>query len=129
TRIKIYKMIPIYRNFVSMQTSFQLATHVSMLLQTGMSLNGVLHYMSEQKHLPITSYYSKLMSNTLEKGMPITTLLPHLAFIEKQLADIFQKNSDKQTLEKDLSSYAEMLANELHRKTMNLLTIIQPVLF
>src|SRR5690625_7623147 len=49
SKIKIYQVIPIYRNYLKMQTSFQFATHLSSLLQTGMPMKDILDYMTQQK--------------------------------------------------------------------------------
>src|SRR5699024_10650238 len=53
TQINCYKTIPIYRKIITLQTSFQFATHLSALLKTDMSLKMILNNMSQQKKLPI----------------------------------------------------------------------------
>lgn len=129
TQIKMYRFIPIYRHFLRLQTSFQFATHLSALLKTGMSLKEILHSMSEQNKLPIIAYYATLMTKELGEGRHISSLLSQLTFLERQVAVIFQKNADKEALEKDLSMYADLLTEELQRKIMRALTFIQPVFF
>lgn len=126
---KVYQLIPIYRNYLKKQTSFQFSTHLSALLQTGMPLKDILYYMTQQTKLPVISYYSSLMLNTLNRGLAITQVLPNLYFMERQITDIFMNNSDKSSLEKDLSAFAKMTLDELHRNTMNKLKFIQPIFF
>lgn len=128
-QIKMYRHIPIYRKYLSLQTSFQFATHMSTQLKTGMSLKEILHNMSQQEKLPIIAYYTSLMTIELNNGFQLTELLSQLNFLEKQLAAIFQKNTNNQSLEKDLAIYAELLTEELQHKIMKAITLIQPIFF
>src|SRR5690625_699820 len=128
TQIKLYRAIPVYRKFLTLQTSFQFAIHVSTQLKTGLSIKEILANMSQQKKLPIIAYYSSLMMTELSNGFPLTNLLSQLSLFEKQLTLIFQKNTDKLSLERDLAAYADMLTEELNRKIMKTITFIQPVI-
>lgn len=128
-QMKIYNAVPVYRKFLKLQTSFLFATHISTLLKTGMPIKEILQHMSRQKKLPIIGYYSSLMIDELSKGFPLASLLTQFNFFEKHIATIFQKNADMQQLEKDLTIYAELLTEELHRKTMKSITLIQPIFF
>lgn len=128
-QIKFYYAIPIYRKFLKLQTSFLFATHFSNLLKTGMSFKEILQQMSQQKKLPIIAYYSQLMTAELNNGLHITNLISQFSLLEKQLTAIFQKNVDVHALEKDLTVYAELLMEEIERKTIKSITFIQPVFF
>lgn len=129
TQIKYYKHIPFYRKVLALQTSFQFATHLGALLKTDMSFNRILSHMSEQKRLPIIGYYASLMVAELKKGHYVTELLSEFDLLEKPFAVIFQKNKDRRVLEKDLSVYADILIDELQRKVLKIITIIQPLFF
>lgn len=128
-QINFYKYIPIYNVFIRLHTSFLFATHLSSLLKTGMPLKDILHNMSRQNKLPIIAYYSSIMMNGLSKGSPISLLMVNLSFLEDQLTRIFQKNTHMNALEKDLVAYADLLIEELHRKVMKSITLIQPIFF
>lgn len=129
TQIKLYRFIPIYRSYLRVQTSFKFATHLSTQLKTGISLKEVLHNMSKQKKMPIISYYTSLMTIELNKGLQLPHLLSQLTFLDIQFTEIFQKNTNNLSLEKDLAVYAELLTEELQRKIMKAITIIQPAFF
>src|SRR5690606_18162351 len=60
-KLRLYKNIPIYKNYVTMQTSYFFATHFSSLLKTGMSYKEILEHMANQQKLPIISYYAKII--------------------------------------------------------------------
>lgn len=128
-KIKVYSLIPIYRHFVKLQTSFQFATHLSTMIKTGIPLKDILLNMSKQKSTSIVAYYSHLMIGELRKGLHIIHLLPGLIFIDDQLAIIFQKNTDMNDLERDLIAYADLLMEEIHIKIMKTITFIQPLFF
>ncbi|ASN05247.1 competence type IV pilus assembly protein ComGB [Virgibacillus necropolis] len=128
-QIKLYQRIPIYRNYKRIQTSFLFATHFSSLLKTGISIKDILTIMSNQKQLPILSYYSILMMNELNRGHHISYLLSQSFLLEKQIAHIFQKNADIHALEKDLKIYAGIITEELNHKVTKAITYIQPVFF
>lgn len=128
-QIVVYRSIPIYRKYKKMHTSFLFATHFSSLLKTGMSIKEILNVMTHQQKLPILSYFSTLMTAELTRGVYITNLLAQLPLIDKQLSLIFQKNTDVHALEKDLTVYAALITEDLHRKIMKALTYIQPVFF
>ncbi|WP_067730397.1 competence type IV pilus assembly protein ComGB [Oceanobacillus damuensis] len=128
-QIKVYEAIPVYRRFLKLQTSFHFAAHFSSLLKTGMSFREILQHMSSQQKLPIIAYYSQQMTTELSKGLHISSLLTVFTFLEDQLTAIFRKNADAHTLEKDLSIYSELLMEELQRKIIKSLTMIQPVFF
>lgn len=129
TKIKLYNAIPFYRHYVKLQTSFLFATHLSTLLKTGMSIKEILNVLAAQKKLPILSYYAEQMTYELSKGVYVTNLLTEMIFIDSQLSSIFQKNVDTNALERDLRAYADYLTEELHRKMMKVLTLIQPFFF
>src|SRR5699024_4249055 len=128
-QIKFYNALPIYRKFLKLQTSFLFATHISTLLKTGMSIKEILHHLAKQEKLPIIAHYSNLMIEELSKGYPISSLLSQFSFLDKQIATIFQKNANMDALEKDLTIYAEMLTEELQRKIIKAITLIQPLFF
>lgn len=129
SQLKLYRKIPVYRNYKRIQTSFLFATHFSSLLKTGISIKDILTIMSNQKQLPILSYYSVLMTNELNSGKHISYLLSQTYFLEKQIAHVFQKNADAYALEKDLTVYAGMITEELHQKVIKAITYIQPIFF
>ncbi|QKY69319.1 competence type IV pilus assembly protein ComGB [Lentibacillus sp. CBA3610] len=128
-RIKFYSLIPIYRHYKTMEISFLFAAHLSSLLTTGLSIKEILVNMARQKKQPILAYYASLLTSELSKGIYVTNLLANLPLIDKQISVIFQKNSDTEALEKDLSVYAEFQTEEMHRKVMKIITYIQPIFF
>ncbi|WP_100010665.1 competence type IV pilus assembly protein ComGB [Lentibacillus sediminis] len=128
-QIKIYYKIPVYRSFLKLQTSFLFAIHFSTLLKTGMSYNQILSHMAHQKKLPIIAHYAQLLKEELTRGLPVASLLSQMSLMENQLTAIFQKDVDITALEKDLTVYADMVTEEMERKTIRMLTFIQPVFF
>lgn len=128
-QIKVYEAIPVYRKFLKLQTSYFFAAHFSSLLKTGMSFRVILHHMSNQQKLPIIAYYANQMTAELSKGIHISSLLTVFKFLEHQLTAIFRKNADAHSLEKDLNIYSELLMEEIQRKIIKGITIIQPVFF
>ncbi|WP_072887595.1 competence type IV pilus assembly protein ComGB [Ornithinibacillus halophilus] len=126
-QIKIVQKVPLYRKYVLLNTSYLFATHLKSLLKTGMSLNEILTLLSYQSKLPIIAYYSKTMATGLSKGVSISTLLTEFSLLEKNLADIFQRNSNAEALEKDLSIYASYLTEELNQKIVKTITLLQPI--
>lgn len=129
SRIRIYQRIPFYRSYVRLNTSHQLATHMSTLFQSGLTIQEVLRYLQQQKKLPILSYYASHIQKTLLAGTHITKALDESYFIDTHLGQIFRQNKDLQSLEKDLLMYAKIVTEELHRKSMQLITLIQPLFF
>lgn len=129
TQIKVYSAIPIYRKYLRLQTSFQFALHLSTQLKTGMSIKEILANMSQQKKLPIIAYYTSLMTTELSNGFPLKGLLSQLTLFEKQLTIIFQKNTNRFALEKDLTAYSDLLTEELQRKILKAITLVQPIFF
>lgn len=128
-QIKFYRVIPIYYQYKRMQISFLFATHVSSLLKTGMSIREILSNMSQQNKQPVLSHFALLMTKELSNGVYITSLLANLPLLDRQLSTIFQKNADVNALEKDLTIYAELQTEEIHRKTMKVITYLQPAFF
>ncbi|MFC3039053.1 competence type IV pilus assembly protein ComGB [Virgibacillus xinjiangensis] len=128
-QIKWYTLIPFYRSFLKMHTSLLFATHFGMMLKTGMPFSKILTYMANQEKLPIIAHYSSLMEGEMKKGLPIYSLLTQMSLLDRQLTSIFRKNADMQELEKDLIVYAEMILEELERKTVKAITLIQPMFF
>lgn len=128
-QIAIYKKIPLYRSFLTMQTSYYFATHLSMFLKAGMPMKEILENISKQNKLPILAYYGQLMIEQLKNGVYIDALLKKLPLFENQLGNIFQKNNNIEALEQDLSAFAQFISETLERKIMQMITMIQPVFF
>lgn len=128
-QISLYEKLPIYRSFKRMETSYYFATHMSMFLKAGLSIKDILKNMSEQEKLPILAYYAQLMTISLKSGYYIDHLLQSLSLMERQLATIFQKNNNTESLEQDLTTYADFLAENLEQKVLKIITFIQPVFF
>lgn len=124
-----FKKMPFYRLFVRMQTSYYFTTHISMFLQTGMSMKVILQQMAEQDKLPIVAYYAKLMQRQLENGFQLGPLLMTFYFIEPQIAYIFDQQNNRDVLEKDLRAYADYMLDHLERKTKKGMMLIQPIFF
>ncbi|MEI3606811.1 competence type IV pilus assembly protein ComGB [Pseudogracilibacillus sp. SE30717A] len=129
TQISIFKRIPILKSFTKMQTSYYFSTHLSMFLKAGLTLKDTLTNMSDQDKLPIVSYYSSLMIDQFSNGLYIDHLLKELPFIDKTLANLFQKNMNASTLANDLAIYADFLAEDMEQKVMRFITLIQPLFF
>lgn len=128
-QIKIYSKIPIYRKYAQLQVSFQFSMYLSTMLKSGLSLREILDGMKNQGKLLIMAYYAELMTRELSQGLGISGLLLELDFLDRRIAFIFRKNTDVNALQKDLAVYAELLTDELERKTMKILTLIQPIVF
>ncbi|MEN2464969.1 type II secretion system F family protein [Ornithinibacillus sp. JPR2-1] len=128
-QIKIYRSIPLYRSYLTLNTSFLFATHVESLLKTGLPIKDVLTILSKQEKLPLLSYYATQLTNGLNHGVPISQLMTELTFISPQLASIFQQNSNADTLEKDLGTYSAYITEEINEKIVKFITYIQPVFF
>lgn len=128
-QLRVYRYLPFYREYLKLQTSFHFATHFSSLLKTGMPYNEILAYMQNQQKLPVISHYAELISSQLSHGRQISGLLSVLAFMEKQLTSIFRKNNEASSLQKDLNIYSELLLEDIQRKIVKVLTLVQPVFF
>src|SRR5699024_11726438 len=96
---------------------------------TGMSMKTIIIQMKKQNRIPIIAYYAELMLMELQNGHYINHLLIQLPFIEKQLALLFEKNSNAKNLEKDLDIYASFLTDTLEQKILKMITYIQPLVF
>lgn len=129
TKIKIYNKIPLYRNYLTMQTSYYFSTHISMFLKAGLSMKDILHAIKEQNKFPIIRYYATLMADQLSKGQKIDHLLMVLPFVEKQLVYIFQKIDDHETLQRDLTAYSYYIAEQMEEKIMRFIQLVQPTIF
>ncbi|MUV39650.1 ComG operon protein [Lentibacillus sp. JNUCC-1] len=128
-QLNLIRRIPGYRNYVRMQTSFNFASHVGSLLESGLPIKDVFQIIASQKQLPILSHYSVKMTRELTKGVLPSEILKQMPFIYHNLAVLFQKNVDSETLVKDLAVYAEFLTEDMHRKTIRMIAMIQPAVF
>ncbi|MEN2765997.1 competence type IV pilus assembly protein ComGB [Ornithinibacillus xuwenensis] len=129
SQIKIYTTIPIYRSFLKLNTSYQFSTHMSSLLRTGLSLKDVLIIISKQTKLPILSHYATIIADGLNQGIHAADIVLELPLMKAQLAEIFQKNINTNTLQKDLEIYAIFLTDELNKRILKSITYIQPIFF
>lgn len=128
-QVKLYEKAPIYRAYLRLQISYYFATHISMFLQTGMSMKDILQQMSKQRKIPILAYYTSLMQAQLQQGFQLDHLLMNFYFIEKQIALIFESNHNHDSLAKDLSAYGDYVIEEMERKIAKMMMLIQPVFF
>lgn len=128
-RIQLYQKIPFYRAYLKLSTSHQLATHMATLFQSGLTIKEALLYLQQQKKLPIVSHYAAQLQNELHAGIQLADVFDQLYFIEPYFGHIFQKNKDQQAIAKDLSTYATLVTEELHRKSMQVISFIQPLFF
>lgn len=128
-QMKHYKMLPFYRSFIRMQTSYYFTAHISMFLQTGMSMKEILQQMVRQQKLPIIAYYAKRMQMQLQNGFQLGHLINSFYFIESQIAHIFDQHQNNDSLEQDLRAYADFVIENMERKVSRAMMIIQPVFF
>ncbi len=112
----LYSRIPLYRSYIKRQTSFHFAALYSSLLQTGMPMKELLHYMSRQTKLPIISYYAKQMQLEYFRGRSVQGLLTTMDFLDKHLTDILSSNMDAANLAKDLAIYAEISIDTMYQR-------------
>lgn len=128
-QLKLYNKIPFYRSIIRMQTSFQFASNMQSLLKTGLSFKEIFSEMTDQKQLPIVSYYSKLMKEHLEKGLHLPNLIDRLTMLDHQLTSFFENKTNAEELNRDLQMYAEMLLEKIEENIMKAITIVQPTFF
>ncbi|MDC3413404.1 type II secretion system F family protein [Aquibacillus sp. 3ASR75-11] len=128
-QINIYRKIPIFKKYKSIQLTFMFCTHFGSLLKTGMPIKDALQFLKEQHRLPILSYYASQMTYELERGFHLSSLLSSFALFEKELTTIFQRNANVQLLEKDLTMYSELLTERLQASTKKVIGLIQPLFF
>src|SRR5699024_12635384 len=111
-KIKVYNLIPVYRQYLKLKTSFLFATHMSTLIKTGMPIKEILTTLGKQEKLPILSYYTQQMSDELSTGVYTTCLVSHCTFIDSQLASTFHKNVHSHSLAIDLPIYTDHISDE-----------------
>jgi competence protein ComGB len=128
-QLTIYHFVPFYRSYLKLNTSFLFSTHVGSLLKTGLSIKDVLSILSNQKKLPILAYYATSLISGLNQGLHVSLLMGQFTFINPQLASIFQKNSNIEFLEKDLTTYSTFLTDEINQRMIKIITYIQPIFF
>lgn len=128
-QLAILKRVPILANLLRLQTSYYLASHISMFLKAGLSMRHILEHLHEQRELPIVRYYAHLMLTRMLTGQPMEGLLSGLPFVDRQLAEVVRNSTSVSTMEKDLDMYASFITEEIEQKTMKLITYIQPVIF
>src|SRR5699024_433336 len=129
TKMKLYRHLPLFRMFLTMQTSYYFSTHFSMFLKAGLSIKDILQSITQQNKLPIIRHYAHLMTHQLSQGQKVDQLLLGLPFLEKQVGYIFQKNEDAQSLERDLTAYADHMADKIERQMMQVIQLVQPIFF
>lgn len=128
-KIKWYEKVPLYRRYLKIHTTFQLATHISSSLKSGLPFKDILAHLTKQKQLPIVAYYAELMIRELNQGLHLEPLMLELPFLEEQMAIIFQKNNNMHMLQQDLAIYADWLIEDLQQKVMKMFEMIQPIFF
>src|SRR5690625_5107199 len=128
-QLQIYMYVPVFRTYLQMRTSFYFATHVSLLLKTGMSIRQIIEHLCNQTELPVVQHYAQLLLQHLEKGYYVNELFHALPFIDEQLAIIFQKHHDHEALERDLATYADFIAELTEQKISKVMLYIQPITF
>ncbi|WP_246001112.1 competence type IV pilus assembly protein ComGB [Oceanobacillus piezotolerans] len=128
-QIRILERIPVYRQYLKVQTSYFFATHFRSLLKSGIPFKDIIYHMANQKRLPLIAHYSSIMMNELSKGIHLSYILSNFSFLENHLTTIFHKNSDAEILEKDLALYSEFKLEEIEQQITKLITLIQPILF
>ncbi len=127
--LKILQRIPVVFGFQRMKTTFLFAIHLGALLKSTVPMKDALIVMQEQNHHPILAHYAMIITENLNRGTNITTILPSLPLFEKELTSIFLKNNNVKELEHDLLIYAEFLTESLEEKWKKLLSWIQPITF
>lgn len=128
-QLQIYSRIPLYRSYLRLQTSFYFASHVSLFLRAGLSINQILEHLKEQDALPIVQYYADWILIHVKKGFYLDDLLYHLTFIDGQLASLFQRHNHIEYLEKDLQTYAEFVQEYMQERITRALIYLQPIAY
>lgn len=128
-QLRLFSYIPIYRSFIKLQTSFYFATHISMFLKAGLSMNQIIQHLATQEELPIVQHYATLMLDHVGRGYYLDQLLHRLTFIDDQLATLFQRHHNLDGLQKDLSTYADFAQEYLQERMMQAIMYIQPIAY
>lgn len=128
-QIKFYRKIPIYRIYMKKRITFLFSLHLSTLFHAGFSQKEAFQTIAIQHNPPILSYYANHILEELEYGVPLRTIFPTLYFLETELQTIFQKNASISWIEKDLSTYASFLIEQMQEQIKKVAMIIQPAVF
>lgn len=128
-QLRFYQKIPLYRLYLKKKITFLFSLHLSALFQTGFSPKEAFQAIAAQNKQPILSFYAKQVITDLEYGTPLGNILPTLYFLESDLHSIFQKNATIQWIEKDLSTYADFLIEQMQEQIKKAAGFIQPAVF
>ncbi|QTM99815.1 chromosome partitioning protein ParA [Sediminibacillus dalangtanensis] len=127
--IRILQKVPLWYGFQRMKTTFLFAIHLGALLKSTVPLKDALIIMQNQSHHPILAHYAMIITENLNRGIHIATVLPNLPLFETELFSIFQKNNNAKELEHDLLIYADFLIESLEDKWKKMIALIQPLTF
>lgn len=129
TKIAVYKRIPLIKGLIQLYNTFLFSLHLSSLLHAGLSLKDSLNVLTKQTHHQVLSYYSHQILDHFAAGQQMTTILPSLHLLHRDLDVVFQKNSNTSDIGVDLHGYADFLLERLENMIKRTISLIQPVFF
>jgi len=127
--LSYYQLLPVWRTYLTTQTSYLFSYHFSSLLKSGMSVKQCLTIMMEQQHFPILSFHVSCIYKDLEKGISLAKSVQEQPFIHDDMAQLINRNQNDGRLDQDLEVYAEWIIDELQQGLLKVLALVQPIMF
>ncbi|WP_163537764.1 type II secretion system F family protein [Gracilibacillus sp. YIM 98692] len=128
TKIKCCLIIPVYKRYAKMQTTFLFVTHLQSLLHAGMNIKDSLSILKEQTSDSFIPYYSTLIDKHLSQGYLFSSILPSCRLFEPELQHIMQNDVNNERMAKDLKLYSDHLIYAMETFMKKVISITQPLI-
>lgn len=127
TKLKVFQVIPLLKQYKTLEISFYFSTHLSSLLKTGLNFKNALSILQSERNEPITSFYASTIIDHLVQGFHLETILPSCELLKREMSRIMQKDRNTSQIAEDLQLYAEHLLFEMEELMKKWLKMIQPI--
>ena len=128
-KIRFFAAIPIAKNLFFMWKTRIFASEIGSLLQSGLSLQESLDILSRQNLDPVLSEIAKNIHEQVIYGEPLHAAVEMTNGLTEEFSSFARHGADSGHLPKELLIYGDHLDDEINRKLMVGLAILQPALF
>lgn len=120
---------PFIKKMFSLVISYQFSLQLGMYLKAGLTIKQAFEAIDNKRSNILLRYYIKRLSEQLNKGFKLNSMMHGLPLITDELAHIFKREFNLITLERDLMAYSYLIGEQITQKTEGIISKLQPVLF
>ncbi|MGM9926240.1 MAG: competence type IV pilus assembly protein ComGB [Bacillus sp. (in: firmicutes)] len=121
--------LPMVGTYIRLFDTYYFTYQLSSLLAGGLSINDVMHLFAKHNQQSFFQKLSEVIFQELNEGRSLESIFRELPYFERYMCDVIANGQKNGKLDQELYHYSRIVLQTIEDKMVNVIKIIQPLLF